>query len=94
MRETLLHLSESNWNACEWDIYIPTSGKKAKIRFPQLRGLDADILRAAALTFLVQCASAEAAQRVVREGACFLSYPSKVGIFIENIRTPHRKSIC
>lgn len=88
MQETLLHLSESNWNAYEWVVHIPTSRKTAKIRFPQMRGLDADILRAAALTFLVQCASAEAAQRVVREGACFLSYLSKAGIFIENIRTP------
>ena len=87
MQQTLLHFSESSWNAYEWDILIPTSGKTAKIRFPQMRGLDADIFRATALTFLVQCASAEAAQRVVREGSHFLSYLSKVGIFIENIRT-------
>lgn len=87
MRQTLLQFSESSWNAYEWDILIPTSSKTAKIRFPQMRGLDADILRATALTLLVQCASAEAAQRVVREGSYFLSYLSKAGIFIENIRT-------
>ena len=87
MVQTLSHFSESPWQANIWKIQIPTSGKHAKISFPTIRGLDADILRATALAFLVQCASAEAAQRVVREGAFFLSYLAKVGIPIENIRT-------
>lgn len=87
MQQTLKHFSESSWQANVWEIHIPTSGKDAKIRFPQISGLDADILRATALSFLVQCASAEAAQRVVREGVYFLEYLSKVGIHIESIRT-------
>ena len=87
MMQTLSHFSESPWQANIWNIQIPTSGKNAKISFPSIHGLDADILRATALAFLVQCASAEAAQRVVREGAYFLSYLSKAGIPIENIRT-------
>lgn len=87
MQQTLKHFSDSPWQADVWEIHIQTSGKAAKIRFPQIHGLDADILRATALSFLVQCASAEAAQRVVREGAYFLEYLSKVGIHIESIRT-------
>lgn len=87
MQQTLSHFSESPWQANIWEIQIPTTGKHAKISFPIIRGLDADILRSTALAFLVQCASAEAAQRVVREGAYFLSYLANVGIPVESIRT-------
>ena len=88
MERTLSHFSENSWSDKVWDVHIPSSGKTAKIRFPNARSLDKDILRATALSFLVQHASADAAQRVVREGFYFLTYLNESGLFIENIRTP------
>ena len=88
MERTLSHFSENSWSDKVWDVHVLSSGKTAKIRFPNARSLDKDILRATALSFLVQHASADAAQRVVREGFYFLTYLNESGLFIENIRTP------
>ena len=88
MEQTLVHFSECSWSDSVWDLRIPASGKTAKISFPNATGLDRDILRATALTFLVQHASPNAAQRVVREGFYFITHLNESGLFIENIRTP------
>ena len=88
MERTLSHFSENSWSDKVWDVHIPSSGKTAKIRFPNARSLDKDILRATALSFLAQHASADAAQRVVREGFYFITHLNESGLFIENIRTP------
>ena len=88
MEQTLVHFSECSWSDSVWDLRIPASGKTAKISFPNATGLDRDILRATALTFLVQYASPNAAQRVVREGFYFITHLNESGLFIENIRTP------
>ena len=88
MEQTLAHFSDCSWSDSVWNLHIPTSRKTAKIRFPRATGLDRDILRATALTFLVQYASPDAAQRVVREGFYFITHLNESGLFIESIRTP------
>ena len=88
MKHSLALISPSPWEAELWEVTVPTSQKRANLRFPSEKtdAHDSVLLRALALSHLLQFASPDSAQRVVREAAMFLEFLGKYGVHIENIR--------
>ena len=87
MENALRSFTSDQWDSDKWNIYIPTSQRHIVLKFPVVSQIDADILKATALRYLIECASTDAAQRIVREGGYFIQYLHQRGLRVENTST-------